>query len=365
VLGYPWAPMTELSERVALWKTPATRVAIAGGAASTLAPSTLQALRGAPIELLQQPLLGPDGRVDPTVADADVVISGGVRIDDAVCSQFNRVRFLLRPYVGYDDIDVDAATRNGILFANVPDAFIEEVANHTLALILATNRKLLQMDTFVRQGRWAAGDRARQVARPIRRVSQLTLGLVGFGNIARLVVERARPFGFQFLAADPYVSADIADAMGVRLVRLDELLRQADIVSVHVFLNAETRGLLDASRLALMKPEAYLINTSRGPVINEADLITALRNGRLAGAGLDVFEQEPLPADSPLLGMDNVLLAPHLASYSEEGDARHQERIAEIALQVVGGNLPERKVVVNKDLYDQLEAQLQLTPVDG
>ncbi len=351
--------MTDLSARVALWRTPATRVAIAGGAASTLAPTTLAALRAAPIELIQQPLIGPDGSVADAVADADVLISGGVKIDPTICSQLRRVRFLLRPYVGYDDIDVDAATNCGILFANVPDAFIEEVANQTMALILATNRKLLQMDTFVRAGRWSAGDRARQVARPIRRLSKLTLGLVGFGNIARLVLERAKPFGFEFLASDPYVSADTAAAMGVRLVELDELLAQSDIVSVHVLLNAETRGLLNARRFGLMKQGAYVINTSRGPVINEPDLVEALRSGHLGGAGLDVFEREPVAADSPLLSLPNILLAPHLASYSEEGDARHQERIAEIALQVVGGTLPERKVVVNKDLYDQLEAQLQ------
>jgi D-3-phosphoglycerate dehydrogenase / 2-oxoglutarate reductase len=351
--------MTDLSARVALWRTPATRVAIAGHAASTLAPNTLAALRAAPIELMQQPLLGPDGTVSDAAADADVLISGGVKIDRNVCEQLRRVRFLLRPYVGYDDIDVDAVTNSGILFANVPDAFIEEVANHTMALILGTNRKLLEMDTFVRQRRWSAGDRARQVARPIHRLSKLTLGLVGFGNIARLVLERARPFGFEFLASDPYVSPETAAAMGVRLVELDELLAQSDIVSVHVLLNAETRGMLDARRFGLMKRGAYLINTSRGPVINEADLIDALRSGHLGGAGLDVFEHEPVAADNPLLEMPNVILAPHLASYSEEGDARHQERTAEIALQVVGGGLPERKVVVNKNLYDQLAAQLQ------
>src|SRR6185295_3465757 len=145
------------------------------------------------------------------------LMSGGARIDTNVASQLRRVRFVLRPYVGYDDIDVDALTDNGILFANVPDAFIEEVANQALALILGTNRKLLEMDTFVRQGRWSAGDRARQVAAPIRRLSQLTLGLIGFGNIARLVVERARPFGFSFLATDPFVQPEVAEAMGVRL----------------------------------------------------------------------------------------------------------------------------------------------------
>jgi D-3-phosphoglycerate dehydrogenase len=354
--------MTDLTSRVALWRAPATRVAVAGGAASSLGQRTLQALRGAPLELIQRPLLEPDGTVADVVADADVVITGGVRIDANVCSQFRRVRFLLRPYVGYDDIDVGSVSDTGILFANVPDAFIEEVANQALALILGTNRKLLEMDAFVRQGRWAAGDRARQVAAPIRRLSQLTLGLIGFGNIARLVTERARPFGFTILAADPFVQPEVAEAMGVRLVELDQLLAASDIVSVHVFLNDQTRGLLDAERLARMKRGAYLVNTARGAVVDEPALIGALRSGHLAGAGLDVFEKEPLPADSPLMMMSNVTLAPHLASYSEEGDVRHQERTAEIVLQVVGGSLPERKVVVNKDLYDQIEAQLELTP---
>jgi D-3-phosphoglycerate dehydrogenase len=351
--------MTDLQPRIDLWRSPATRVAVAGGRAARLAEATERALRAAPIELIQRPLLEADGTVAQQVADADVLISGGAKLDDAVFSQLRRVRFVLRPYVGYDDIDVDAATRHGILFANVPDTFIEEVANQTLALILATNRKVLQMDSYVRAGTWSSGGRARETARPIRRLSALTLGLVGFGNIARLVLERAKPFGFRVLAADPYVSADAAAALGVELVELDDLLRQSDIVSVHVFLNAETRGLIDARRLALMQPTATIVNTSRGPVINETALIEALRAGKLAAAGLDVFEIEPVAADNPLLQMPNVVLSPHIASYSEEGDARHQVRIAELALQVVEGGLPERKVVVNKNLYDAVAAQLE------
>lgn len=351
--------MTDLQPRIDLWRSPATRVAVAGGRTSRLAEATERELRSAPqLELIQRPLLEPDGSVAREVAQADVLISGGAKLDDTVFSQLERVRFVLRPYVGYDDIDVDAATRHGILFANVPDTFIEEVANQTLAFILATNRKVMAMDAFVREGKWSAGERAREVARPIRRLSALTLGLVGFGNIARLVLERAKPFGFRFLAADPFVSADAAAALGVELVSLEELMRQSDIVSVHVFLNAETRGLINAARLALMKPTAYLVNTSRGPVIDEAALIAALRAGAIAGAGLDVFEIEPIAADNPLLSMPNVILSPHIASYSEEGDARHQVRIAEIALQVVNGGMPERKVVVNKALYDQVAAEL-------
>jgi len=356
-------PMTDLTSRVALWRAPATKLAVAGGAASSISPTTLELLQQAPnLEIIQRPLLEPDGRVADVVADADVVMTGGVKIDPNVASQLRRVRFVLRPYVGYDDIDVDALSANGILFANVPDAFIEEVANHALALILGTNRKLLQMDGFVRDGRWAAGDRARQVARPIRRLSSLTLGLIGFGNIARLVTERARPFGFKIIASDPFVQPEVAEAMGVELVSMEDVLKRADIVSVHVFLNKETRGMLNAERLATMKQGAYLVNTARGPVVDEPALIEALKSGHLAGAGLDVFEEEPLAADSPLMQMGNVLLAPHLASYSEEGDQRHQERTAEIALRVIEGNLPERKVVVDKNLYDQIEGQLNLAP---
>jgi phosphoglycerate dehydrogenase-like enzyme len=233
------------------------------------------------------------------------------------------------------------------------------VANHTLALILACNRKLLQTDAFVKRGDWSRGAPNRQASAPIRRLSALTLGLVGFGNIARLVLARARPFGFRVIASDPYVTAEAAAAEGVTLVPLDQLLAEADIVSLHVFLNAETRHLIDARRLALMKPDAFLINTSRGPVVDEDALVEALRAGKLAGAGLDVFEVEPVPADSPLLGMPNVVLTSHIASYSEEGDVAHQARTVEILSQVIDGGLPERKVVINKDLYDTLAGELQ------
>ena len=355
--------MTELHARPELWRRPATRVVVAGGRNWRIAETSLKGLREASAEIVQRPLREPDGSVAAEVADADILISGGAIVDDAVLSQLRKVRFLLRPYVGYDDIDVDAVTRHGILFANVPDAFIEEVANHTLALILACNRRIVQNDAFVKSGRWSAGERNRTAAIPLHRASALTLGLVGFGNIARLVVERARPFGFSFVASDPFVTADAAAELGVSLLSLEEVLAQADIVSLHVFLNAQTRGLINAQRLALMKPDAYLVNTSRGPVVDEKALADALQAGKLAGAGLDVFEVEPIAANSPLLGLPNVVLTPHVASYSEEGDVAHHARTAEILLQVVKGELPERKVVVNKDLYDRLANILRATPV--
>jgi D-3-phosphoglycerate dehydrogenase len=191
----------------------------------------------------------------------------------------------------------------------------------------------------------------------------LTLGFVGYGNIARLVVDRARPFGVRFLAADPYVSKEAAAELGVSLVPIEQLMAESDIVSLHMLLNAETRGMINARLLRLMKRDAYLVNTSRGPVVDEKALIEALQAGRIGGAGLDVFEVEPTGADNPLFQMDNVILTSHIASYSLEGDIAHQNRTAEILLQVVKGGLPERKVVINKDLYDQLAGSLQTAAV--
>src|SRR5437660_8370314 len=184
------------------WRRPVSSVAAAGGPKWRIPESVRAALQDAPIQLIERPLRDADGSVPAEVADADILISGGAVIDDAVLDQLHNVRFLLRPYVGYDDIDVDAVTRHGIVFANVPDAFIEEVANHTMALILGCNRKLLPTDAFMRRGAWSGGAPNREASRPIRRLSALTLGFIGFGNIARLVLERARPFGFRFIAAD-------------------------------------------------------------------------------------------------------------------------------------------------------------------
>src|SRR5918912_2430845 len=186
-----------------------------------------------------------------------------------------------------------------------------------------------------------------------------TLGIVGFGNIGRLVTRRTSGFGFRIVAADPYVKPEAAREHGAELLPLDELLRQADLVTLHVFLNAQTRHMISTPQLALMKPSAYLVNTCRGPIVDERALIAALQAGRLAGAGLDVFEVEPVPANSPLLGMPNVILTSHIASYSEEGDVAHQQRTVDILMQAVNGGLPERKVVVNKDLYDRLAAGLE------
>lgn len=348
--------MKALASRAHLWRQPVRKIVVAHGARWRLDPVVLSELSATCVETAEVSLRTTDGSLDAAIETADVLVTGGSAIDQDVAARLGNVRFVLRPYVGYDDIDVDALTDQGILFANVPDAFIEEVANHTLALILAVNRRLSESDAFVKSGRWGAGENNRTDVTPIRRTSTLTLGLVGFGNIAHLVVERARPLGFRLITADPYVSPEIAEAMGVEMLSLDDLMATADIVSVHCLLNRETRGLIDARRIGLMKPGAGFVNTARGPIVQEAALVAALQSGAIGGAGLDVFEVEPLPADSPLRSMRNVILTPHTGSYSVEGDYRHHLRTAELLRQVIGGQLPERKVVVNKDLYDTLAA---------
>lgn len=327
-------------------------------------PSTLKALRDGGVEPVVVPLRGDDGKVLDEVADADVVVLAGPGGNGDAFESMRRVRFVFRPYVGYDDIDTDAANEYGMLVANVPDTFVIEVADHAMALILGVIRRLRTMDTLVRSGEWAAGARARQLASPMRRLSTMTLGLLGFGTIARMVADRAKPFGFNIIAHDPFIPAEVAANMGVKLVSIEELFEQSDVVSVHTFLNKDTRGLVSRDLLNRMKSSAYIVNTARGPIIDETALIEVLQSGKIAGAGLDVMEIEPLPADSPLNSLENVILAPHLASFSDEGVALHQLRVAKIILDVAHGKMPERKIVINKALYDQLVTQPELADVE-
>jgi D-3-phosphoglycerate dehydrogenase len=327
-------------------------------------PNALNALKQGGVEPTMLPLRGADGKVPDEVADADMIVLAGPGGNGDAFEAMRRVRFIFRPYVGYDDIDVDAANEHGMLVANVPDTFVIEVADHAMALILGCIRRLRTMDILVRSGQWAQGARARQLASPMRRLSTMTLGLLGFGTIARMVAERAGPFGFTIIAHDPFIPAEVAENMGVRLVGIEELFQTSDVVSVHTFLSKETRGLVGAKLLGLMKPSAYIVNTARGPIIDEQALSEVLEAGTIAGAGLDVMEVEPLPADSPLNQLDNVILAPHLASFSDEGVYLHQLRVAKIILDVAHGKLPERKIVINKALYDQIAALPELANVE-
>jgi D-3-phosphoglycerate dehydrogenase len=239
--------------------------------------------------------------------------------------------------VGVDSVDVAAATARGIPVTNVPDTFIEEVADHAMMLILATFRRLVVQDRLVREGRWKEG---RPMLLPIPRLMGQTLGLIAFGHVARAVATRARAFGVHMLAYDPYVEELVMSPYGVEPVGLTELLQRSDIVSMHAPATPEAQHMLREEHFRLMKPSALFVNTGRGPTVDEGALVKALQEGWIAGAGLDVLEQEPPAPSNPLLGMENVILTAHVASASARFDPARLRRVGhEIAL-VLSGKWP-------------------------
>ncbi len=346
------------------WRRPA-RVAFGNIAEVNHEDPAQRILLEGDAEVIPAPLRDANGQVSEAIADADVIVSGFAkqRYDDDFFSSLKNARLFVRPFVGFDDIDVDAATKHGILICNMADAIYEDVSNQMMALTLGLDRQVLIADRWVRSGNWPKAGRRLPDGMLLHRPLTKTLGIVGLGTIGRAVVKKARVFGYTIIATDPYVDPAVAQELGVALLPLHDLLRQSDVVSLHCFLNAETRKLINAETLALMKPTAVIINTARGPIIDEAALIEALQNGTIAGAGLDVMEVEPLPADSPLLQLDNVILSAHIAGTSVQGHHAMRTRAGEVALQVAGGGLPQRHMVVNKGLYDTLAALPSLATV--
>lgn len=247
-------------------------------------------------------------------ADADVVwLFGGSRVLTAGnLGLLARCGAVLRTGSGTDNVPVEAATRRGIVVANTPDALADAVSDHAVGLLFAVLRRIAVQDRAVRDGVW---DRHR--AWPLWTLHGRTLGLVGFGRIARQFARKLSGFEMTVLAFDPFLGAEAVVRGGARAGRLDEVLSLSDVVSVHCPLVEGTRHLIDERALRRMKPTAVLLNTARGPVVDESDLTRALVEGWIAAAGLDVFEQEPLPPDNPLLRLDNVVLTPHIAGYSD------------------------------------------------
>jgi D-3-phosphoglycerate dehydrogenase len=216
------------------------------------------------------------------------------------------------------------------------------VADHALAMILALNRRIVEQDRALREGAWVEhGPATRRILRgPIQPLREQTLGIIGFGRIGQAVAARAKPFGVTIIAADPYIDPEIIRGAGAEPVSLEELLARSDIATIHTPLTPETRGLIDATALARMKPSAVLVNTARGPIIDLSALARALQDGIIAGAALDVVDPEPLGANSPFYGMPNVILTPHSAYYSERSvDVVRRETLLE-ALQVLRGKRP-------------------------
>jgi D-3-phosphoglycerate dehydrogenase len=251
-------------------------------------------------------------------AEAEVVwLFGGSRLlQGGNLEAVPRCRAILRTGSGTDNVPVEEATRHGIVVANTPQAFSDGVSDHLIALLFATVRRVALLDAAVRDGQWG-----QTRARPLNGVQGRTLGLIGFGHIAREVVRKLSGFEMRVLAHDPYVSSETMATHGATAAGLQELLAEADYVSLHCPLTKETRHLLGERELRSMKPTAALLNTARGAVIDEAALVRALREGWIAAAGLDVLEDEPPRPDNPLLGMDKVVLTPHVAGHSADGVA--------------------------------------------
>ena len=283
--------------------------------------------------------------------DADAIIVSKAPITGAVLDSMPKCKVVVRYGVGLDTLDLGAAAERGVICAHVPDFCAEEVSNHALMLMLAVAKKTIMLDGWVRDGSW----RPRSLA-PMVHLHGQTLGLIACGNIAQAFARKAQALQMQVLAYDPYLDPARAAALNIALVSsLDELLVQSDVVSIHAPLTPETRHLINAATLAQMKPSAYLLNTARGLIVDEQALIAALQKGQIAGAGLDVFEQEPLPADSPLTGMDNVVLTPHSASFSDYAFQLLSRRVAESVVDVLEGYWP--RFVANPAVRDKVQLQ--------
>lgn len=255
-----------------------------------------------------------------------------------------RLKIIARNGVGYDSVDLPAATARGIAVTNTPIAVRRPVAVATLTLLLALAGRLLQKNQLSRTGRW--NDRVDVMGQGL---ATRTLGLVGAGGIGQEILRLARPFFGRMIAADPHADRARVGSLGAELVTLEEVMRQSDFVVVCCLLNEETRHLINAPRLALMKPTAYFVNVGRGPITDEAALIAALRQGRIAGAGLDVTEREPIEPDNPLLEMDNVIVTPHALCWTDECFRDIAETALRSILDVSLGRRPRH--VVNPQIY--------------
>jgi len=285
---------------------------------------------------------------------ADVVLVQSVRplLSAAVIDQLERCRCIVRLGIGYDSVDVAAATRQGIVVCNAPTYCVDDVADHSVALLLGCVRHLGRQDRWIRDGRWD-----RTGARPARRLKGHTLGLVGFGRIAQAVARRMAGFDLSILAYDPFLTAEQILALGAIKCELDELLAGADFISIHCPLTADTHHLLGEREFALARDGVFVVNSSRGPIIDTDALAGALARGKVWGAGLDVFETEPLPADSPLRRFDNVILTPHVAANSEESVQDLYRTGCNVVLDVLHGRWPQS--AVNPEARDAAAFRLQ------
>lgn len=267
--------------------------------------------------------------------DADALLVQYAHITSRVMDHMQRCRAIVRYGVGLDCIDLEAATKHGIMVANIPDYGLEDIADHAIALMLTSARKITQLNEYIHQGQWDY-----KLAKPLFRLRGKTLGLVGFGRIARMVASKAKAFGMQVIAYDPYVDTKVAESNQVKLVDWETVLSSADILSLHIPVTEQTVHLINAKALAKMKNNCLLVNTARGALVDEDALIQALRTDKIAGAALDVCEKEPIDPDNELLTLPNVIITPHSAWYTEEAQESLQQQAAQEIVRVLRGERP-------------------------
>lgn len=297
----------------------------------------------------------PANELIRNLRDADIVLTNMADMGAEVLDGLINVKVLIRHGIGYDNVDVESATRNGIIFANEATASSEDVAEHTMMLIMETFRKKKLQDKVLKRWIYSREWNSEDIY-PMHRMKGKTLGIVGCGNIGSLVLKKISGFGMNILVCDPYLSEKRVVELGVEQVPFDDLLATSDIITIHVPVNEETRGMFHLEKFRLMKKTAVVINTARGPVLNTNDLITAIKEGLIGGAGMDVFETEPPPPESEINAMDNVVLSPHIAWYSEEGGWDIRYMIMDDVKAFLAGNPP--RFVVNPEVLDQPNCRL-------
>jgi D-3-phosphoglycerate dehydrogenase len=273
------------------------------------------------------------------VTTADALMVALEKVTAEIVGSMTRCRVISRAGTGLDSIDIAAATAHGIWVAYVPDYSIDEVSTHAISLLLALARGIVPLVQATRSAQWNS-----QLSGPVYRLKGKTLGVVGFGRIGQATAEKGKGLGLNILAYDPYLDGAAARRIGAQAVDLETLTRRADFISLHMPLNDDTRQFVNADFLAQMKPTAYLINAARGPLIDEAALLEAVRSGQIAGAGLDVLTVEPPAPDHPLLHEARILVTPHSAWYSEEAKIDLRTRCAEEVVRVLRGEKPRSPV---------------------
>lgn len=303
-------------------------------------------------------MVAPDGEEATLIElarDADAIMTCFAQVTENVVRAAERCIVIGRFGVGVDNIAVRTATELGIAVTYVPDYCVDEVSDHVMALLHAWNRKIALFDRSVKDRGWGS----QPLTMRMMRLRGKTIGIVGFGRIGQAVAVKARAFGLNILAADPAVSAGIVESFGGSLVDLSTLLAESDFVSLHVPLTDETRNLIGTGELAAMKREAFLINAARGPLVDETALYDAIKGGDIAGAGLDVMVENTPPSDHPLFSLENIIITPHVAFFSQESTLELEQRAAAEVVHVMHGEMPDN--LVNPDVLQHPKPRHGLT----